>query len=282
MKDQSTINVVLEEEISDLDEVTVVAYGERKKRELIGAVSSVKAKDLEEIPSASLENLLQGHMAGVEVSNISGSPGGGGTRINIRGYNSLLSESQTDGTPLYVIDGVPVHSFTSPVTGTNTLSEIDPSTIESVEVLKDAASAALYGSEAANGVILITTKQGKTGRGKFSANVSYSYSILPETPIQTGGQLERLANLNKLRSFRMAYGSWQTGIYKMPESYRDAYHQNGAYDYFWNNGYPLTEYHIKTAKPAHAAAWAGFAQYKTPLSREPWIRNPLLPGGRRG
>ena len=249
LKDQSTINVVLEEEISDLDEVTVVAYGERKKRELIGAVSSVKAKDLEEIPSASLENLLQGHMAGVEVSNISGSPGGGGTRINIRGYNSLLSESQTDGTPLYVIDGVPVHSFTSPVTGTNTLSEIDPSTIESVEVLKDAASAALYGSRASNGVILITTKQGKTGRGKFSANVSYSYSILPETPIQTGGQLERLANLNKLRSFRMAYGSWQTGIYKMPESYRDAYHQNGAYDYFWNNGYPLTEYHIKTAKP---------------------------------
>lgn len=122
MKDQTTINVVLEEEISDLDEVTVVAYGERKKRELIGAVSSVKAKDLEEVPSASLENLLQGHMAGVEVSNISGSPGGGGTRINIRGYNSLLSESQTDGTPLYVIDGVPVHSFTSPVTGTNTLA----------------------------------------------------------------------------------------------------------------------------------------------------------------
>ena len=135
LKDQTTINVVLEEEISDLDEVTVVAYGERKKRELIGAVSSVKAKDLEEVPSASLENLLQGHMAGVEVSNISGSPGGGGTRINIRGYNSLLSESQTDGTPLYVIDGVPVHSFTSPVTGTNTLAEIDPSTIESVEVL---------------------------------------------------------------------------------------------------------------------------------------------------
>lgn len=249
LKDQTTINVVLEEEISDLDEVTVVAYGERKKRELIGAVSSVKAKDLEEVPSASLENLLQGHMAGVEVSNISGSPGGGGTRINIRGYNSLLSESQTDGTPLYVIDGVPVHSFTSPVTGTNTLAEIDPSTIESVEVLKDAASAALYGSRASNGVILITTKQGKTGRGKFSANVSYSYSILPETPTQTGGHLERIANLNKFRNLRAAYGSWQTGIYKMPESYRDAYHQNGAYDYFWNNGYPLTEYHIATAKP---------------------------------
>lgn len=249
LKGQTTLNVVLEDEVSGLDEVTVVAYGERKKRELIGAVSSVKAKDLEEVPSASLENLLQGHMAGVEVTNVSGSPGGGGTRINIRGYNSLLSESQTDGTPLYVIDGVPVHSFTSPVTGTNTLAEIDPSTIESVEVLKDAASAALYGSRASNGVILITTKQGKTGRGKFSANVSYSYSILPETPVQTGGHLERMANIYKFRSVRAAYGSWQTGIYKMPESYREAYHQNGAYDFFWNNGYTLNDAQKNMVRP---------------------------------
>ena len=241
--------VKMEEDISGLDEVQVVAYGSQKKRTVISAISSVKGEELKELPTHSLENLLQGHMAGVEVSNISGSPGGGGSLVAIRGYNSLLSESQTDGTPLYVIDGVPVHSFTSPVTGTNTLAEIDPSTIESVEVLKDAASAALYGSRASNGVILITTKQGKTGRGKFSANVSYSYSILPETPTQTGGHLERIANLNKFRNLRAAYGSWQTGIYKMPESYRDAYHQNGAYDYFWNNGYPLTEYHIATAKP---------------------------------
>ena len=248
LKDQKPMNVVMEDDISDLDEVTVVAYGERKKRELIGAVSSVKAKDLEEVPSASLENLLQGHMAGVEVSNISGSPGGGGTRINIRGYNSLLSDQESDGTPLYVIDGVPVHSFTSPVTGTNTLAEIDPSTIESVEVLKDAASAALYGSRASNGVILITTKQGRVGRGKFMANVSYSYSILPETPVQTGGHMERMANIYKLRNQRAAYGSWQTGVYKMPESYREAYQTNGIYDYFWNSGYPLTANHIQPVR----------------------------------
>ena len=241
--------VKMKEETSDLDEVTVIAYGERNKKELISSISSVKSKDLEEVPSASLENLLQGHMAGVEVNNVSGAPGGGGSRIAIRGYNTLMQEGINDGTPLYVVDGVPISSFTSPITGTNTLAEIDPMTIESVEVLKDAASAALYGSRASNGVILITTKQGKTGRGKFSANVSYSYSILPETPTQTGGHLERIANLNKFRNLRAAYGSWQTGIYKMPESYRDAYHQNGAYDYFWNNGYPLTEYHIATAKP---------------------------------
>lgn len=159
--------VKMKEETSDLDEVTVIAYGERNKKELISSISSVKSKDLEEVPSASLENLLQGHMAGVEVNNVSGAPGGGGSRIAIRGYNTLMQEGINDGTPLYVVDGVPISSFTSPITGTNTLAEIDPMTIESVEVLKDAASAAIYGSRASNGVILITTKQGKSGQATF-------------------------------------------------------------------------------------------------------------------
>ena len=201
---ENVVNVVMEEEVSDLDEVTVVAYGERKKRELISSVSSVKAEDLDELPSASLETLLQGHMAGVEVNNISGSPGGGGSQVAIRGYNSLMN-GMTDNSPLYVIDGVPVNSFTSPVTGTNTLAEIDPSTIESVEVLKDAASAALYGSRASNGVILITTKKGRAGRGKFTANVSQSWSILPKTPYQVIGHGERLAHIQALRARRVGY-----------------------------------------------------------------------------
>lgn len=100
--------VMLKEEVSDLDEVTVIAYGERNKKELISSVSSVKAKDLEEVPSSSLENLLQGHMAGVEVNNVSGAPGGGGSRVAIRGYNSLMVDGVSDNTPLYVVDGVPV------------------------------------------------------------------------------------------------------------------------------------------------------------------------------
>ena len=204
--------VVLKEDVSDLDEVTVIAYGERNKRELIGSVSSVKAKDLEEVPSASLQNLLQGHMAGVEVSNISGAPGGGGSRVIVRGYNSLMNGT-TSGEPLYVVDGVPIHSFTSPVTGTNTLAEIDPATIESVEVLKDAASAAIYGSRASNGVILITTKKGKVGRGDFQANVSYSYSVLPKTPEQIIGNGERRWWLNAARNYRLSgnFGNPMTG-----------------------------------------------------------------------
>ncbi|MBS7156135.1 MAG: SusC/RagA family TonB-linked outer membrane protein [Sanguibacteroides justesenii] len=234
--------VKMKEDVSDLDEVTVIAYGERNKRELIGSVSSVKAKDLEEIPSASLTNLLQGHMAGVEVSNISGAPGGGGTRVIVRGYNSLMNGT-TSGEPLYVVDGVPIHSFTSPVTGTNTLAEIDPSTIESVEVLKDAASAAIYGSRASNGVILITTKKGKVGRGDFQANVSYSYSVLPETPEQIIGNGERRWWIATARNERIAgnYGNPMTGDdWQLPTSYYEAYaHRAGTYDYFWGNGYSL-------------------------------------------
>ena len=234
--------VKMKEDVSDLDEVTVIAYGERNKRELIGSVSSVKAKDLEEVPSASLQNLLQGHMAGVEVSNISGAPGGGGSRVIVRGYNSLMNGT-TSGEPLYVVDGVPIHSFTSPVTGTNTLAEIDPATIESVEVLKDAASAAIYGSRASNGVILITTKKGKVGRGDFQANVSYTYSVLPKTPEQIIGNGERRWWLNAARNYRLSgnFGNPMTGDnWQLPSSYYEAYaNYAGTYDYFWGNGHSL-------------------------------------------
>lgn len=229
-----TLKIVLEESFAKLDEVTVVAYGERKKRELVGSISSVKASDIKEVPSASLENLLQGRMAGVEINTQSGAPGGGGSVVAIRGYNSLfIGDGRDYGEPLYVIDGVPVYSFTSPITGTNALAEIDPSTIESVEVLKDAASAAIYGSRAGNGVILITTKKGKAGKAQFQGNVSYSYSILPETPEQTGGRLERTFNFLKYANEREAAYDWRTGTV-FSESYEDAYVKyKTTYDRWW-------------------------------------------------
>ena len=234
--------VKMKEETSDLDEVTVIAYGERNKKELISSISSVKSKHLEEVPSASLENLLQGHMAGVEVNNVSGAPGGGGSRIAIRGYNTLMQEGINDGTPLYVVDGVPISSFTSPITGTNTLAEIDPMTIESVEVLKDAASAAIYGSRASNGVILITTKQGKSGQATFQANASYSWSWFPETPVQIQGKGERDWWLWAAKNIRSGYTKYTPGagrdLPSMPNSYYDAYVGGGSaiYDFFWGNG----------------------------------------------
>ena len=107
--------------------------------------------------------------------NMTGSPGGGGISVSIRGFNSLSIEAtRRYSDPLWVIDGgILMLSFTSPVTGTNTLSEIDPGDIESVQVLKDAASAAIYGSRVMNGVILVTTKKGKLNqRARVSVNVS--------------------------------------------------------------------------------------------------------------
>ena len=229
-----TLRIVLEEDLANLDEVTVVAYGERKKREIVGAISSVKADDIKEVPSASLENLLQGRMAGVEINTQSGAPGGGGSVVAIRGYNSLfIGDGRDYGEPLYVIDGVPVYSFTSPITGTNALAEIDPSTIESVEVLKDAASAAIYGSRAGNGVILITTKKGRAGHASFSANVSYTYSILPETPLQTGGRAERAFNFLKIKNYKTAGYSSSAGTTVYPGSYIQALDDYTEYDGWW-------------------------------------------------
>lgn len=237
--------VKMEEDVSGLDEVQVVAYGSQKKRTVISAISSVKGEDLKELPTHSLENLLQGHMAGVEVSNISGSPGGGGSLVAIRGYNSLGADGESSdrkyGTPLYVIDGVPMQAFTSSVTGANTLSDLDPSMIESIEVLKDAASAAIYGSRAGNGVILITTKKGRAGKAQFSANVSYSASWLPKAPEQSGGRYERAFFLNALRNTVAPYKT-KSGEWKIPTSYEEVYANrstNGPmYNWFWGKTKP--------------------------------------------
>lgn len=233
------LTVKLESESSNLDEVTVIGYGSRNKREVVGAISTVKADDIKELPTPSLETLLQGRVAGLGVFQQSGAPGSGGNSVAIRGYNSLLDDEagyKSSGAPLYVIDGVPVHSFTSPVTGTNTIAEIDPSTIESVEILKDAASAAIYGSRAANGVILITTKKGQKGRGKFSANISYTGSMLPEAPAQIGGKGERYFRMAMMQAARQAYYDPQTGEYRYPTSKEEAALHKVDYDLFWNQG----------------------------------------------
>ena len=131
--EQDTLNVVLEEDIADLDEVVVRAYGTQNKREMISAISSVKAEDMKELPAASIASMLQGRLAGVNIIQQSGAPGSASV-IAVRGVNSLLVDGASDGQPLWVVDGVPMHSFVSPVTGTNTLADLDPSMIESHEV----------------------------------------------------------------------------------------------------------------------------------------------------
>jgi TonB-linked SusC/RagA family outer membrane protein len=142
---QTTINVTLEEDQSALDEVVVVGYGAKKKSLVTGAISSVNAEDIKSVSNQRVEQALQGRTSGVTVSSSSGSPGSG-ARIRIRGTGSSGTSE-----PLFIVDGMKVSN----------IDNIPPSDIENLEVLKDAASAAIYGTEGANGVIIITTKSGK-------------------------------------------------------------------------------------------------------------------------
>lgn len=240
------LKIALRESVSTLGEVSVIAYGSKNTREITGAIASVKADKIQDMPTPSIETLLQGQMAGVEVTNISGTPGGGGSQVTIRGYSSLNQQGINDGSPLYVIDGVPVYSTTGKNTGgINTLAGLDPSTIESVEVLKDAASASLYGSRAANGVILITTKKGRSGSATFNASVSQSISWLPETPTQMMGHAERIHHLRLAKAQRRINYDYMTDKHVGPKSYRDSYGwdpmMGGLYDYLWRNGAVLSD-----------------------------------------
>ena len=232
------LSVRMTEEISSLDEVQVIAYGQQSKRDMVGAMSVVKSKDIQDIPSPSVANLLQGKVAGMNVVNMTGSPGGGGTSITIRGFNSLSVEaSRRFSDPLWVIDGVPMLSFTSPITGTNALAEIDPNDIETISVLKDAASAAIYGSRAANGVILVTTKHGRYNqRPRMNLNFSHTIVCRPDFPDLTRGKAEREFRTEALRNYREAIYDEETGKYRYMESYWDSYVNGTGYDYFWNNG----------------------------------------------
>ena len=238
------LSVLLPSSEKMLGEVAVIAYGKRNTREQVGAIGSVKAEDLQKVPSPSLENLLQGRIAGVDVTNLSGSPGGGGSKVTIRGFSSLNQQGANDGTPLYVVDGVPVANDPQNMGGINALAGLDPSSIESVQVLKDAASASLYGSRAGNGVILITTKKGKAGHNEIQVNVSQSLSWLPATPKQTIGKSERDNARLLAQKYRSAHYDGTTNGIVLPNNYADTWgwgnDLDGGMDYLWRNGNVMT------------------------------------------
>ncbi|WP_423146002.1 TonB-dependent receptor [Rubrolithibacter danxiaensis] len=169
INNRTQIDVRLLENSQALNEVVVIGYGTQLKSDLTGAVSSVKSSQLQERPASSLNEQLAGRMAGVQVNTNSGRPGGQ-TNIRIRGFSSIKSSNN----PLYVVDGVmlPVGSQTQ---NSNAIDYINPSDIESVEVLKDASATAIYGARGANGVVLITTKRGTPGvGGRINYDVQFS------------------------------------------------------------------------------------------------------------
>ena len=168
---KNVINVSLKEDSEILDEVVVIGYGTMKRSDLTGAVTSVTAEDISKTVATSLDQVLQGRAAGVEVTQNSGAPGGG-ISVSIRGTNSLGGNE-----PLYVIDGVPISGSTGD--NSTVLSSINPADVVSMEVLKDASATAIYGSRASNGVVLITTKRGEAGKNKFSYQGYYALQQLP-------------------------------------------------------------------------------------------------------
>ena len=158
--EQSVINVVLEETTIGLEEVVAIGYGVQKKSNVTGAISSVKSEDLSNRSTANAATALQGKVSGVQVMNNTGAPGAGSS-IRIRGFSSNgISD------PLYIVDGLKVPD----------IDYLDADNIESIEILKDGASAAIYGAEAGNGVVLVTTKSGKQGQGKIFINTQNSIS----------------------------------------------------------------------------------------------------------
>ncbi|MEG0464709.1 TonB-dependent receptor, partial [Bacteroides sp.] len=164
--DQKVMNIKMQPDNTTLDEVVVVGYGSMKRSDLTGSVASVSSKNVEGFKTSSVVEALGGQVAGVQITQADGTPGAGFS-INIRGIGTMTG----DASPLYIVDGFQV----------NDISYLANSDIESIEVLKDASSAAIYGARAANGVVMVTTKSGKSGRPVVSYNGSASYRTISKT-----------------------------------------------------------------------------------------------------
>lgn len=185
--DKTIIVVSLSPSSSTMSDVVVIGYGTRRRAEVTSSISSVNTKELKDMPVAGIDQALQGKIAGVTVTNNSGQPGGG-VSVRVRGITSVNNNE-----PLYVIDGVPISATDANSiafnmlgggggqTANSVLASLNPNDIESIDVLKDASAQAIYGSQAANGVIIINTKRGKSGEGKFNYDVYYGKQVVPKT-----------------------------------------------------------------------------------------------------
>jgi TonB-dependent SusC/RagA subfamily outer membrane receptor len=163
---QASYDIALRSGAAALGEVIVVAYGSTTKKTTTGAIQTVNSKELQDIPAGQVTQKLQGKLAGVQINQTTGKPGQG-MQVRVRGQASILAGSD----PLYVVDGFPI---------VGDISNVNPDEIESITVLKDAASTSLYGSRAANGVILIQTKSAKSGRTIIGVNTYYGFQEVPQ------------------------------------------------------------------------------------------------------
>lgn len=225
LNNQTTLNVTLQSS-NNLNAVTVVGYASVKKADLTGSAATVSTKDFNKGPLNSPDQLIQGKVAGVQMINNSGQPGGAST-VHIRGNSAITGTGQ----PLYVIDGVALDGrsarpSTSAGIGTapdgNPLNFINPADIESMEILKDASATAIYGSRAAYGVVLITTKRGKTGDTKIDISASAGISNIARTVDVLNGDEYR----NALKKYNLTSGDFGSNVDAMDAITRTAYNQN--------------------------------------------------------
>jgi TonB-linked SusC/RagA family outer membrane protein len=230
---QAVQNIMLEVENAKLDEVVVIGYGTVRKSDLTGSVSKIKLENAAEQTSSSFEQLIQGKSSGVNITQSSGDPGSG-IIFNIRGGNSL-GENQ----PLIVLDGYPIESdngstfaktgaeyWTTEQKPGNVLASLNPNDIESIEILKDASSTAIYGSRGANGVVMITTKRGRDGKDRISYNYRFDMSNLPKKidvlnsfdfaayANEASNTSGRTAAFDSTALANLKYNNWQDLIYQ--------------------------------------------------------------------
>jgi TonB-linked SusC/RagA family outer membrane protein len=196
---RTSIDVQLAPSIQNLNQVVVIGYGTQLRKDITGSIASIKEEELKQVPVTSFAQGLQARVAGVQVSQSSAAPGGG-VSVIIRGGNSILSGNQ----PLYVIDGFPVYNDNNAFApgglgslGQNrdALAALNPGDIESVEILKDASATAIYGSRGANGVVLITTRQGREGRSRVDFESYYGVQqVARKLPLLNAREFAELAN----------------------------------------------------------------------------------------
>ncbi len=228
---KTTLLFNLAEDNQTLSEVVMVGYQTISRKKSIGAISSISGKELANLPTSSFDQLLQGRLAGVNVQNFTGQPGAAPT-VSVRGNTKISStydEYNVINAPLYVVDGIiqPAEEFTAPGagTGTNYLAGINPADIESIDVLKDASAAAIYGSRGANGVIMITTKKGISGEPRITLGTFAGVVERPNLRDATLGTTERRQKLDILNK-QLTYDQLRSLPAILTDSLNPAYNAN--------------------------------------------------------
>ncbi|MCG8385852.1 MAG: SusC/RagA family TonB-linked outer membrane protein, partial [Cytophagales bacterium] len=205
---RSVVDIQMTADVKQLSEVVVVGFGTQSKRNLTSSIVSVGSEDIQNVSVQGFEQAIQGRMAGVNITGASGTLGAS-QAIRVRGVSSINASNQ----PLFVVDGIPMTNDDTNLggaalggPGTNPLINLNPNDIESIEVLKDAASAAIYGSRGTNGVILITTKRGKAGKTNIGVNYYAGFSD-PTTDFDllSGPEYQRLKNYGNFQRFGNDY-----------------------------------------------------------------------------